>query len=125
MKRVNVLVLVGCLVLLLSLFGCTNKEEPVADYMKMSDFKTLTGYIVLKNGKILLIQGNNVNKKDLEAFTLQEIIHTYNERIFIGFHDGIDSSALVTGVKVKVWYDMIQESDPPQTTVLKFELLEN
>jgi Protein of unknown function (DUF3221) len=109
-------------IILFSLLGCNKKEYIAEDYNKMSDNKALIGYVGFKEkNRILLVQNENFDHKDVGTLSLQEMIDKYKKVIFLGFDDDIDSSGLVLGKKIKAWYDSIAESNPPKATLLKIE----
>jgi hypothetical protein len=113
-----------CIIMIFSVLGCSNEDISIEDFTEISENRTLVGYVAWKEQhKILLVQDENFDPRDVNKLTLQQMLDTYKNYIFLGFDKESDTNPLLVGQKIKAWYDYIRESDPPKSIMLKSVIL--
>ena len=94
-------------IVILLLFGCTNSPINTG----ISDDKILEGIVVEKTtgGVLLELVGESL---------------TISDKVYVGVEDKEMIVEISEGQQVRVWYDLIRESYPPQAQALKIEEVE-
>ncbi|UTE78330.1 DUF3221 domain-containing protein [Rossellomorea sp. KS-H15a] len=104
MKRYRFMIILVTTLLL----GC---EDPDLAYDKMSDNKILHGKVLEKRSKgmTLALTGESRDR--------------YSETIRISVPDEEMIKLVEEGQELSVWFDIIRESNPPQTKALKIKVI--
>ncbi|MCY8513754.1 DUF3221 domain-containing protein [Bacillus atrophaeus] len=106
---------------ILFLVGC-NKNEQNGDEAKM---QSLVGYVVLKDDdSAILITSTEAPVKEDYKLSEEQLINKFkNQVVIIGLSELDNKDDLKQGKKIKVWFNILKESDPPRTTIQKYEIL--
>lgn len=111
MKRIVVLILVLCAIIILGDF--VNK-------IGADDKLTVEGYVLNKEGILYLITDGDFNVKTAKELSNQELIKSYGG-IYSLDNVPFSFSQYKDGQRIRVWYDEILESHPAKIKVLKVE----
>jgi Protein of unknown function (DUF3221) len=88
--------------------GCEDQE---LIYDNMSDNKILHGKVMEKRSQGMTLELSGESKK------------RYSEKIHVSVPDKWMMELIEEGQNLSVWFDMIRESNPPQTRALKVEII--
>ncbi|NTU25515.1 DUF3221 domain-containing protein [Bacillus tequilensis] len=105
---------------ILFLVGC-DKNEPNGGGTKMQN---LVGYVVLKeDDSAILITSKEAPSKEDYKLSEEQLINKYkNQVVIIGLSELDTKNDLKQGKKIKVWFNILKESNPPRATIQKYEV---
>ncbi|MEC3756069.1 DUF3221 domain-containing protein [Bacillus halotolerans] len=113
----------GVILMAFSLFlvGC-NKNEQNGGETKM---QSLVGYVALKgDDSAILITSTEAPAKEDYELSEEQLINKYkNQVVIIGLSEIDTKDDLKQGKKIKVWFNILKESNPPRTTIQKYEII--
>ncbi|TYR81799.1 DUF3221 domain-containing protein [Priestia megaterium] len=109
-------------------FGLTSCEskssKEILPENKISDKKVVEGRVKeLKDGNYLVISNTDINIKEISNLSTQQLIDKYSEVYIFSTNKEEYQRLLQSGLKVRIWYDYIRESNPPRSKILKFEII--
>ncbi|MEC1738221.1 DUF3221 domain-containing protein [Bacillus mojavensis] len=86
--------------------------------------QNLVGFILIKDEKsAIFLEGKHTPDKE-DQLSQDRLIKKYKSHVVIlGLSQIENKEDLVTGKKMKVWFNTLKESDPPKTTIKKFKRL--
>ncbi|MGV4320121.1 DUF3221 domain-containing protein [Bacillus mojavensis] len=102
--------------------GCNDKEE---NKIKTPKMQNLVGFILIKDEKsALFLEGKHTPDKEDFQLSQDRLIKKYKSHVVIlGLSQIENKEDLVTGKKMKVWFNTLKESDPPKTIIKKYKRL--
>ncbi|MCR8849359.1 YobA family protein [Rossellomorea sp. SC111] len=104
MKKIGYFILIVTLLLL----SC-EKQELIDDHI--SDKKIIHGKVLEKRNQGMTLELTGESKK------------RYSEKIHVSVPDKKMLEPIEEGQNISVWFDIIRESNPPQTKALKVEII--
>ncbi|MDA7027487.1 DUF3221 domain-containing protein [Bacillus sp. CLL-7-23] len=104
---------------ILVLTECQSREDH-------KEGQSIVGYIMFKQGdRAILVESQNNPKKEHYHLTKKELLEKYkNKVILLGISEIKNKENMKKRQKVKVWFQVLKESTPPQAKIYKFKKLQ-
>lgn len=119
LNRVFLLILI---IVVLAGAGCQTSEGKHDTGENLS----IEGYIMHKKGDSAILLKSQKPKDEDYKLTEREIIEKYkNKVILLGLSDIKNKEELKKKQKIKVWFHLLEESNPPKARIYKFENCKN